>query len=664
MVLVTAPAAGNAHVEPSGAATEPDPSIVNSSFENIESLLDDTPKPHPSTQRWKESEGTATRATENSEAPPSEPVEQAASVPQEEPSDDGSTVDQLNSSPADSTASSSLSINYSLILGGGVLGLAMALGVAGFLILRSADPPTEVANDTPATTFNSDVTANEAEDATVSGTVDESSLNADESIAAETDISTSFQENSEPDPNSDRAPEVIAEPPPNTGENPEPDDTPTPLPPEVELANTDEAGSLDDEAVNNSQIDLADDGLASFSRWLQSPESFGPAANTTDSPKTTAPPSPRRQTAKPVMQPTRPLPARVDLNQRLQDEIVALEFRQTTLSNALRTLSDYSTIPITISPDALGRRNLSAGKRVSLRVLEPTTVAGVLDELLAPLRLAYHSEDGQLLVTTVPTSKNQLVEMEHEVGDLCSGEARKTAFFFDWLTGFVAPDSWESRGGQGSGEAQNTKLKITQDDIVHYQILVLCERLRIARGLPIKSRIKPEFVDLTRKSQQLSESQRPITLRIWRESNLNTIAAEIERVSGIHVLVDWQVLHHAGWSPRDTMRFICQDEPFDSALQSLLAPMGLNYRVVDSSTIQITSAMAYANNHEIEFYRLRDRTAFRQLSQQVMEQVGIDRFQPQSTGVITFDNPSGCLIVSLAPPDHEIVQTILADAVE
>ena len=670
MVLITAPIAGTAQAEPSGAATEPDPSVVNSSFENIESLLDDTPQSHPSTQRWKESEGPATTATESSEGPPSEPVENAAAVPQEEPFDSGPSLDEPDPSPIDATTSSS-AINYGLILGGSALGLAMALGVAGFLILRSADRPTEVANETPATTSapvvteaeSAVVTETESGGATGSETTDESISNIDESGASEIDNSSSFPENSKPDVDQNVAPEVITEPSSDANESHELDTTPTPIPPEGELARTDEMSSGDEEAANNSQIDLADDGLAGFSRWLQSPESFGPNTNTTES-STTTTAAPRRQTAKPIIQPTRPLPTPVDIDQRLNDEIVALEFRQTTLSNALRTLSDYSTIPITITPDALGRRNLSAGKLVSLRVVEPTTVAEVLNKLLAPMRLAYHAEDGQIWVTTIPTSEKKLVEMEHEVGDLCSGDARKTAFFFDWLTGFVAPDSWESRGGQGSGEAQDTKLKIIQDDLVHYQILVLCERLRIARGLPIRSRIKPEFIDLTRKSEQLSEGQRPISLRIWRESNLNAIAAEIERVAGVHVLVDWQALHHAGWSPRDTMRFICQDEPLDSALQSLLAPMGLDYRVVDSSTLQITSAMAYANSHEIEFYRLRDRTTFRQLSQQVMEQVGIDRFQPQGTGIITFDNPSGCLIVSLSPPDHEIVQTILGDAVE
>ena len=662
MVLITAPGAGTAQAEASGAAMEPDPSVVNTSFENIESLLDDTPQPHPSTQRWKESEGPATTATGRSEGPRSEPVENAAAVPQEEPFDNGPSLDESDPSPIDATTSSS-SINYGLILGGGALGLAMALGVAGFLILRSADRPTEVADETRATTFDPVATAPEPAGETGSETTDESISNIDESAASEIENSSSFLESSEPDVDPTVAPDVITEPSSYANESPELDNTPTPIPPEGELAKTDEVSSVNEDAANNSQINLADDGLAGFSRWLQSPESFGPTTNTTGSSATTAA-APRRQTAKPIIQPTRPLPNPVDVDQRLNDEVVALEFRKTTLSNALRTLSDYSTIPITITPDALGRRNLSAGKLVSLRVVKPTTVAEVLDKLLAPMRLAYHAEDGQLLVTTIPTSEQKLVEMEHEVGDLCSGDASKTAFFFDWLTGFVAPDSWESRGGQGSGEAQDTKLKIIQDDIVHYQILVLCERLRIARGLPIQSRIKPEFIDLTRKSEQLSEGQRPISLRIWRESNLNAIAAEIERVAGIHVLVDWQALHHAGWSPRDTMRFICQDEPLDSALQSLLAPMGLDYRVIDSSTIQITSAMAYANSHEIEFYRLRDRTAFRQLSQHVMEQVGIDRFQPQGTGIITFDNPSSCLIVSLSPPDHEIVQTVLGDAVE
>ena len=194
MVLITAPTAGTAQAEPSGAATEPDPSVVNSSFENIESLLDDTPQSHPSTQRWKESEGPATTATESSEAPPSEPVENAAAVPQEEPFDSGPSLDEPAPSPIDATTSSS-AINYGLILGGSALGLAMALGVAGFLILRSADRPTEVANETPATTSAPVVTEAESGGATGSETTDESISNIDESAASEIDNSSSFPEN-------------------------------------------------------------------------------------------------------------------------------------------------------------------------------------------------------------------------------------------------------------------------------------------------------------------------------------------------------------------------------------------------------------------------------------------------------------------------------------
>lgn len=657
MVLIEAPSTPRSPAPSDSSRAAAAAPLISSSFDNIDELLDDTPaqktvspKPTVADQRWK---GGDSPATMGSDAPA--PPATTSASPEVATADDPVAAEGSQEPASAAEVSSTHWGSYGLMLGGGLVGLAVALGTATFFVLRTqnatenATAPLQAEKDSPSNApvelpLTPDDKPNDSNHETEPEATAVAQVTEEPNELAVQDAlppTTSIQETSPAEPGMASV------------------ETKTELD-DAELTN-DVVSEPNDEAVTNTQMDLADDGLASFAQWLQSPESMSPDQNPAQAPVEPTNPAPRREVAKPVMRPTRPVPATVDIAARLGEEIIALEFRETTLSDALRAVSDYSTIPITIDPNALGRRNLSAGKVINLRLNRASTVGKALDELLSPLKLAYRDVDGQLVVSTVPASRGEMVTIVHEVGDLCGNNPQKATDFFNWLTAFVAPSSWESRGGEANGQIDGTQLKVQQDDTIHYQILVLCERLRVARGIPTRSRIKSEFIELTPKSQLFGARNRPVTLRIWRDSNLDAIAAELERQVEVNVLVDWQALHMAGWSPRDAMKFFCQDEPLGAALDSLLHPMGLDHRVIDGTTIQITSADAIASELEIEFYPLAEGQSFREVSQEVIRQVGADRFQPVGQGVITYDNPSKCLIVSLAQPDHRIVQSILND---
>jgi hypothetical protein len=327
--------------------------------------------------------------------------------------------------------------------------------------------------------------------------------------------------------------------------------------------------------------------------------------------------------------------------------------------NALRTISSYSTIPITVDPNALGRRNLSAGKRIDLLVRNEAPVSDVLAQLLRRLKLSYAVLDGQLIVTTPAASKGEFVQRDHPVADLCDNDPEKVQAFSQWLMRFVEYGSWAEQGGDGACRVDGTTLVVEHDDTVQYEILVLCERLRVARGGSVLSRIKPEFVELTHKSELLRASQRSVTLRIWRDTSLDSIAAAFETEAGINILIDWHALHLAGWAPKDRMKFFCQELSLEEALTSLLQPMGLTFRVIDASTLQITSLEAVSSYLDVEFYRLPEGSSYEALSQQVIRQIGPAQFQPLGRGAITYDTQSKSLVVSLPQAEQAIVKSLL-----
>ena len=84
------------------------------------------------------------------------------------------------------------------------------------------------------------------------------------------------------------------------------------------------------------------------------------------------------------------------------------------------------------------------------------------------------------------------------VSDLTGNDAHAAADLAALLQRLVVPESWQAGGGRGTVEVTPDVLRITQTGHVHYQIIVFCEKLRVARGLPTKSQDPKKFVLTTR----------------------------------------------------------------------------------------------------------------------------------------------------------------------
>ena len=676
MVLVEAPkSSGPENSAKSGTETgnATNSSILSGSFENLDELLDE-PTPHSSAHKTEVT--PAVDSTSQQAAGPSQRwknPESSSEPPEESFADAAATVDvtqptaeniESNEPPELAEAVLSQQSNrhsYVIVIAGCMMGLTAALGLAGFMLSQPAgDRSTEPAtvNVPQATTVSETAQAAPNKAPSPDPTVDHlKSEDIDDRLSGD-----------EPTAVPPPVPEPMPITEPNT--NSEPPLVEQTAPPQFVLEDEEQAtetsvAASPNESENNQQIDLADDGLASFARWLQSPESPEPPEPSPEPAQSEQKPSVSKQNTvevKPV-QPTRPIPSKVDIESRLKDPIIAIEFKNVSLANALRTLSNYSTIPITIDPYGLGRRNLSADKPVELLIRNKSTVGEVLTKLLSELHLGYFVVDGQLIVTTAKSSQGKLTQLSHRIGDLCDNDPENVAAFSQWLQKFVEYGSWESQGGEGKCQVDGTTLIIEHDDTVQYQVLLLCERLRLARGGNVQSRIRPEFVELTPKINLLRANQRPVTLRIWRDTNLDSIAAAFEEVAGVNILVDWYALHHAGWSPKDPMKFFCQDLPLEEALTKLLQPMGLTYRILDDATLQITSPEAVSAEMDVEFYPLRAGESYEELSQKIVSQIGPAQFQPAGRGAINFDVKSNALIVSLPQSDQATVQATVQSTV-
>ena len=145
----------------------------------------------------------------------------------------------------------------------------------------------------------------------------------------------------------------------------------------------------------------------------------------------------------------RPEPREVQVDQRLLDPLAEIDFRQLPLVSYLKFLTEFSTIPITLDPDALALVQVRPQSPVTLKLTD-TNVGAALTAALEPLRLGFVSTGNQLVVTRPPPADGQFRTHTHNVADLVGGNQEQLDRLAEWIVNMVEPDSWDTAGGPGT----------------------------------------------------------------------------------------------------------------------------------------------------------------------------------------------------------------------
>jgi hypothetical protein len=304
----------------------------------------------------------------------------------------------------------------------------------------------------------------------------------------------------------------------------------------------------------------------------------------------------------PVARPTlqRIPPRNIDVNARLADRFAGVDFQQLPLWQFLGDLSQLSTIPISLDVDALSEMNLSADTPVSVQ-LKNTTLAALLDQSLAARGLSWRAVGHQLVVGRAPSQ--ELRRVRYSVADLAGDQADSRRQFAAMVHSLVEPNEWSEANGSATSEWSEGALLVTADASAHAQLLVLCEKLRLARGLPLRSHIdRTQFHLDSRSAHAKAMLEVPITVNFARPEALGKIVAYLRSTTQLNLLIDSVALGEDGMSTDSEGILTAQQQAFGSGLFSLLEPMELTYRVIDQRTLEITTPKAAARHAEIEFY--------------------------------------------------------------
>src|SRR5262249_43431574 len=130
----------------------------------------------------------------------------------------------------------------------------------------------------------------------------------------------------------------------------------------------------------------------------------------------------------------------------------------------------------------------------------------------------------------------------------------------------VAPDSWQA-GGKAAMIAGNGELLVMQAEPAHAQILLLCQKLRVARGLPLKGKFDPAQFELNTpedKAQELLD--KPISANFAAATPLSDVVRWLRQATGAVILVNHAALSAEGISADSECSAAVVDKPLAKLL--------------------------------------------------------------------------------------------------
>ena len=181
----------------------------------------------------------------------------------------------------------------------------------------------------------------------------------------------------------------------------------------------------------------------------------------------------------------------MDVAARLADPIPEIVLTETPLNKAFDLLASLSSLSVTLDLNAMLELGVSPRDTVSVR-LTSTTVGQALQAIAGKYRLAPTVESGQVLVTSPVDYRETPRTIRYTVSDLTGTGATPISELAGIVRRLVAPESWQVNGGRGAVEPDGAALVVIQPGDVHQQVLDFCEKLRLARHKPLRSRLDPK----------------------------------------------------------------------------------------------------------------------------------------------------------------------------
>ncbi|MCH2115829.1 MAG: hypothetical protein MK171_13085 [Pirellulales bacterium] len=305
-----------------------------------------------------------------------------------------------------------------------------------------------------------------------------------------------------------------------------------------------------------------------------------------------------------------------DAAARLAEVIPTLKFKSIPLGDFFRLVSQLSGVPVSVASEQLLMAGITLRKPVSLDGID-ISLDMTLHRVLEPLQLKHVAQNGQVIVWHRNSAK--IKELDYPIEDLVDSTTSADRLS-EWARTLIAPASWKSEGGSGSLEIRQDSLHVVQAQQIHYRLLVFLDQLRLARKIPLKSGFPvQQLVGASARKMTDAKLSATVTFTFSRYTSLDEVFAHWQRELGLPLAIDWPALADQKLWPETRIACAIVNAPWRAALDQVLPPLGLRWRVVAGGMVEITSAEKY--DHQLQLAVLPLQTLFRDRPETLMKEL-------------------------------------------
>jgi hypothetical protein len=285
---------------------------------------------------------------------------------------------------------------------------------------------------------------------------------------------------------------------------------------------------------------------------------------------------------------------------RLSLPIQAIDFPNTKLVDAVDAISELSGAPMSYDFDWLRRRSIRVDAQLAGQYADASLGKVLADHLLAA-GLTYELRNGGIWITPPEAMQTEPRTTSYTISDLAS-DADELTQFATLITQMVEPQSWAAAGGTGRIAVHNGALAVDQTEAVHYEILIFCEKLRVARRLPPKSNLNPALFALSTPYERAASLRGvDVTLNFFPPGKLGRVLNTLEERTGATLVPNWESLAEVRLNYESEAAVSAAVDPLEETLDELLLPLDADYRIVNETTIEILSAQDARARHDFMF---------------------------------------------------------------
>ncbi|MCG8584250.1 MAG: hypothetical protein MI757_06010, partial [Pirellulales bacterium] len=354
----------------------------------------------------------------------------------------------------------------------------------------------------------------------------------------------------------------------------------------------------------------------------------------------------------------------VDVDAGLALEMIGAKYQRSRMIDFLETMSDLSGVPITLDLAAIEPLKLGPASRVSI-TKGKTTVGDLIDDALK----AHHRKldvvqgDAGLVISAVAADRR--LKMDHPVDDLAP-DAADRAELIEMLVSLVPAPSWSEPDGTVRVTDGGTALSVDQPMQVQYEVIVFLEKLRTARNKPSRNRFYDarQFSLASRRQSAAPRLDKAVDVNVVVREPLAKVVRKLEWAAGTNIVVDWHSIRAEKVGRMTPAQLIARGRTLSEAMDALVEPLGLAWRVHDATTLQISTKSKTDDRRDVEIYDLRKVLAAGVAPADLMTQIRRDttptRWQGgEAGGRLHFDSAGSCLIVVGNQPTQVEVANVL-----